>query len=202
MKIKIPENISDITLDQYMKYVKLIERTDLSEFELNKRLVSIFCNISIHKMDYVDAKDFVSLVEDISKAINQDAEFTNKFTLNDTEYGFIPNFDKLTSKEFFDLSYWCNEDMNDNLNRIMAILFRPINGKDKFGNYTIESYDGTEDRAVAFMHIPMNVVNGALVFFSSLAKELRLSIQKFTNQVQAKVEQHQTISQNGDGMQL
>ena len=100
------------------------------------------------------------------------------------------------------MSFWCNEDMNDNLNRIMAILFRPINGKDKFGNYTIESYDGTEDRAVAFMQIPMNVVNGALVFFSSLAKELRLSIQKFTNQVQAKEAQHQTTFQSGDGMQL
>ena len=199
MKITIPEDISDVTLDKYQKYSKLIERTDINDFEMNKRLVSLFCDIPYRKMDYVDSKDFAGLVEDIRTAINKDAKFVDRFTLNNIEYGFIPNFDKLTAKEFFDLSFYCNDEMSENLNRIMAILFRPINGKDTFGNYTIESYDGTEDRALAFMQMKMNVVNGALVFFSSLARELRLNIQKYTKVVQAKVEQLQTISQNGDG---
>jgi hypothetical protein len=152
-------------------------------------------------MDFVDSKDFAGLVEDIRTAINKDAEFVDRFTLNNIEYGFIPNFDKLTSKEFFDLSFYCNDEMSENLNRIMAVLFRPINGKDSFGNYTIESYDGTEDRALAFMQMPMNVVNGALVFFSSLARELRKDIQKYTEVVQAKVEQL-TTSKNGGGTVL
>ncbi len=192
MKVLLPENISDITLSQYMKYTKLIERTDLNVFEMNKRLVSIFCNISYHKLDSVDSKDFEGLVVDITKAINQDAEFVDRFTMNDIEYGFIPNFDKLTSREFFDLSLYCTDDLNENLNKIMAILFRPVNGTDKFKNYKIQSYNGTKDSALLMMECPMNVVNGALVFFSSLAKELRLSIQKSTNQVQAKVEQLQS----------
>lgn len=194
MKVLTPENIADTTLNQFMKYSKLIERTDLTDFEMNKRLVSIFCNIKYHDLNNVDAKDFVELVDDIKKAINQDAKFTDRFTLNDIEYGFIPNFDKLTSKEFFDLSLYCNEDMQQNLNKIMAILFRPVNGKDKFGNYTIESYDGTDASSVAMLEAPMNVVNGALVFFSSLARELRLNIQKSTMEVQAKVEQLRTTS--------
>lgn len=201
MKLLIPENISDVTLTQFMKYSKLIERTDLNDFEMNKRLVSTFCNIGYHKLNNVEAKDFDGLVTDIKNAINQEAKFVNRFTLNDIEYGFIPNFDKLTSKEFFDLSLYCNEDMQQNLNKIMAILFRPINGKDKFGNYKIETYNGTEDRAVTMLEAPMNVVNGALVFFSNLARELRLNIQKYTDQVQAKVDLHQSTLASGVGTQ-
>ena len=98
MKITIPEDISDVTLDKYQKYSKLIERTDINDFEMNKRLVSLFCDIPYRKMDYVDSKDFAGLVEDIRTAINKDAKFVDRFTLNNIEYGFIPNFDKLTAK--------------------------------------------------------------------------------------------------------
>ena len=41
IKLKIPENISDITLGQYQKYNKLTERTDLNEYDFSKRLLEI-----------------------------------------------------------------------------------------------------------------------------------------------------------------
>ena len=58
----------------------------------------------------------------------------------------------------------------------MAILFRPVQGR-LGANYMIKPYDaGKVEEYMAFINgIPMDRVNGALVFFSSIANELLLS---------------------------
>ena len=198
LKLKIPEDISDITLEQYQKYHKLTERDNLDEYSFNKRLVHIFCNIPYQKVDKVGIDDFSEVVGMIKKAIEQESEFKQRFFLNNVEYGFIPNLDKMTTKEYYDLSSY-GLDV-DNLHKIMAILFRPIKEKDKFGNYSIVEYNGDETEKDIMLQMPMNVVNGALVFFSSLAKELRIAIQKYSEKVQEKVNKLRTISENGVGM--
>lgn len=199
LKLKIPEDISDINLGQYQKYHKLTERENLDEYAFNKRVVHIFCDIPYQQVDRIGLDDFTDILLAISRAIEQDSAFTPRFFIGDVEFGFIPNLDKITSKEFFDLQSTGLEV--ENLHTLMAILFRPIKSKDKFGNYTIHSYNGTKDYEDIMKRMPMNVVNGALVFFSSLARELRKHIQKSTEREQARVNKLQTTLVNGDGTQ-
>jgi hypothetical protein len=200
MKITIPEDISDITLEQYQKYHKLTERTDLDEYNLNKRIIELFCGISFHEVDKIDAKDYIEILAMINTAISKDIEFVNRFEINGVEFGFIPNLDEITTAEYFDLSNYGLEV--ENLHKIMAVLFRPIKSKDKFGNYIIYDYDGTKEYADIMLKTPMNVVNGALVFFWTLAKELQTNIQKYTETVQGKVNKLRAISKSGDDMPL
>jgi hypothetical protein len=83
----------------------------------------------------------------------------------------------------------------------MAILFRPIKNEDKFGNYTIKKYKGTEG-CEQMKDIKLNLVNGALVFFLNLSKELQLSTQESLKEVERQREKMQhNSSKSGDGIQ-
>src|SRR5690606_2396064 len=101
------------------------------------------------------------------------------------EYGFVPNLDKITTREFVDLSTSGVEV--EELHKTMAVLFRKVTDKDAFKNYKIEYYSGTEETAEAMKDMRMNIVNGALLFFCNLARELKISIQKSTQAEQARV---------------
>lgn len=211
MKILIPEDISDITLGQYQRYIKLSERTDLDELNFNKRIIEIFCGVSFKDTDKIPAKDYLDIIQMLHTAINKDSEFVNRFEMNGVEFGMIPNFDNITFDEYIDLSnygqelYIDDEDSKVNvesLHKLMAVLFRPITTKDSFGNYSIVNYNGTKDYAEVMKGMPMNVVNGSIVFFCNLSRELQEHILKSTEAEELKRAQKQvTTLANGIGMQ-
>lgn len=208
MKITLPENTSEITLKQYIAYYKLITRTDLKPFDVAKRKVSIFTGIKFHDLDKISQSDFADILLQIEKALNEEAKFINRFTMGGIEFGFIPNFDKITTKEHADLFtyelYNEENEMNvDVLPNIMAILFRPIINSDSFDNYKIAEYNGTSETKDYMLGMPLSVVNGAIFFFLSLSKELSNHILKFTKEVEQRKEKKQAITSiSGDGMQL
>jgi len=82
----------------------------------------------------------------------------------------------------------------------MAVLFRPIKNKDVLGNYEIIKYKGTKQYSDIMKHMPLSIVNGSLVFFSSLANELISYTQKYMIQEPAREKQQTIISKNGGGM--
>jgi hypothetical protein len=85
----------------------------------------------------------------------------------------------------------------------MAILFRPITNRDGFKNYQIENYEGTKKYSEAMKLMPMNIVNGALGFFSLLAKELREhTLKSMTEEEQQKEAKLLDTLKNGDGIVL
>tara|TARA_R110000803_G_scaffold97038_3_gene165181 strand:+ start:731 stop:1333 length:603 start_codon:yes stop_codon:yes gene_type:complete len=199
MKLKLPENIEDITLDQYQKYTVLVGREDLDEISFNKRLISIFTDLKFRDIEKVAYKDYEFIVAQITLALTQEAEFKSTFKINGVEFGFIPNLNDISTGEYVDLS--THGTTIENMHKVMAVLFRPIKSKDFFGNYEIEPYTGTKRYAELMKYTPLSIVNGALVFFYNLSKELRIATQKSTIAVQAKVNELQAISKNGDGTQ-
>jgi hypothetical protein len=154
----------------------------------------------------VSYKDFASLLSDIDKALEQDCKFKNRFFIDDIEFGFIPNLQKITSGEFFDLQAYSKEVDEgkgipiETLNSLMAILFRPVKKKDKLDNYAIKNYKGTERYGELMKRTPMNIVKGALVFFWSLSRELQKDITRCTLEAQVKEQKHQTSLRSGVGM--
>jgi hypothetical protein len=90
----------------------------------------------------------------------------------------------------------------DNLHLLMSVLFRPVTNTDAFGNYSIMPYTGIKEYSDVMKQTPMNVVNGALVFFLNLSRELNNHIQKCIAQEQVRVNKRATISENGIGMPL
>lgn len=198
MKIIIPESLNDITLAQFQKYDALTKREDLDVYNFNKRKIEIFTGVKANDVDNIKQVDLEEILNTIDKALNQTTEFKPTFKINDVEFGFIPNLDDITGAEFSDLSLHGMEV--ESLNNVMAVLFRPIKKKDAFGNYSIIKYQGTKLYADVMKYMPMSIINGALVFFSSLANELLICTQRFMKEEQARENQQAITSQSGVGM--
>lgn len=184
MKVILPENQSEITLEQYQRYVKLLERTDLDIYNFNRRKLEIFTPLSFKDTENVTQVDFEFCLNQIDKALNEEVEFVNRFFIGNVEFGFIPNLDEMTTAEYVDLNKYTNTA--DTLHYLMAILFRPIIKKDSFGNYEIQNYQGTKEYFELMKKMPLSIANGSLFFFINLSTELQNYILRYTKEAQKK----------------
>jgi hypothetical protein len=199
MKLILPEHIGEITLGQFQKYNLLLENHDYSEMEFQSKKIAIFTKLDEKSCDLLTSKDRKECLDIIDNSLNHTIEFTNKFDFNGKKYGFIPNLDNISGFEFADLTT-AGMDVK-NLHVVMAVLFRPIINEDKFGNYQIEPYNGTQSTEEAMKQLPLHLVNGALFFFLNLAKELRIHTLKSTEAELKKVKTLVTTLRSGGGMQ-
>ena len=185
MKISLPESIEDITLEQSVQLDKLNAKRDtLDDMSFIKRFLVIFTGMKFRDIGNVNVDDFNMMFAEVTKALETESPFKDRFTLDGIEYGFAPNLDEITIGEYIDLSNYGNS--LETMHKVMAVLFRPVINTDSFGNYEIASYDGTKDRADIMKQAPMNIVSGMLVFFCSLSRELRNHILKSTEEVGAQ----------------
>ena len=192
MEIILPENIGEITLRQFLKYEDLITR-DLDIYNFNKRKIEIFTKIPFKQIDNIRGVDAERILKQIDTALTTDVEFNNKFEMHNIEFGFIPNLDKMSLGEYADLSKH-GVDKNS-LHNLMAILFRPIVNKSN-DRYEVMSYNGTEEYAEMMKDMPLNIVNGALVFFYNLANELQEATQKYLSEELLREMKPKTISKS------
>jgi hypothetical protein len=101
--------------------------------------------------------------------------------LKGKQYGMIPDLTAITLGEHVDL---VNNVKKDNLYitlpKAVAILYRPVT-KVLGGKYDIEPYDHKKhlsaDNLEAIGDMPMNVVAGASLFFSTICKELSANLE-------------------------
>ena len=103
-----------------------------------------------------------------------------------TKYGFIPKLDEMTYGEYLDLTTYF-KDMWDNMPTIMSVLYRPIVEEDVRG-YKIKPYSGTtEDTEELFKNfITMDIVWGAIGFFTSLQNDLLKGILTYSQKILKK----------------
>ena len=185
IKIRVPENIADITLDQYVKFEALRAREDkITEQGMIERVISLFTGMKKQDVKKLVYTDYEGLMAQIIAACEQEVEFEERFILNGVEYGFIPNLDEITTAEYVDIST-IGMDFKE-MHKIMAVLFRRVTKEDAFGNYEILPYKYDKAICEEMRQCPMNIVNGALVFFWSLSRELKEAIQRFTSQAEEK----------------
>jgi hypothetical protein len=120
------------------------------------------------------------------KAMNgHGAVFKNRFTLNGTDFGLIPDFKrKLTGGAFADLMHFTkNENIKQDIAKVLCILYRPISAVHG-DTYDIEVYDSAKHlkNEEHMMKLTMDVVNGVLLFFSIIRKDLQSNSQAYLDQ--------------------
>jgi len=186
IKIMLPENISDITLEQYQKFEKLkATGEDLDNRRYAEKLIAIFTDLKKQQIKKLIFKDYEFLVESIVAALSQEVVFQQRFEFEGVEYGMIPNLDEISMGEYADLKEYGSDI--DNMHKVMAVLFRPVVKSDMYDNYDIEAYNGTKGRDLIMKRLPMNIVQGALVFFYNLASELETAILKYMEKAQERL---------------
>lgn len=197
LAITIPTDLSEITLGQYQKFLKISDQNEESEF-IHHKMIEIFCNVELKYVTQFKRKQIVQIVTTINSLFEKIPPFKNKFTLNGTEYGFIPNLDDISQGEYMDLDNYI-VDIAD-LHRAMAVMYRPIKSKSK-EKYSIEPYEGSDVYADKMLDAPLNIVLSARVFFYHLGNELLKStlIYLEENPQMQLLMSKQTSENDGDG---
>ena len=178
VEVKIPNSWADITYNDYMKFYNDIKPwTGTAEFasKVNEKAAFYFCNVSPDVLYKLPAAVLDKVLEKISTFVNlkyNDMPLIKSFTVEDTEYGFIPALDEMSYGEYLDLVNYC-KDVIPNVPMIFSVLYRPITRHHKT-DYLISEYSGTSDASIAMMKhvLTMDIVFGALGFFLDLLKDL------------------------------
>lgn len=196
----VPESLNEITLGQYQKFYKLINNNPDSEF-VRQKTVSIFCNVEMKDVRQMLLSSIDEVYNGLIELFNGSPELISRFTINNIEFGLIPNFDDMSAGEFADLDDY-NSDV-EQWHKCMAVLYRPVTKKlAKF--YDIEPYKGTEQYAETMKDTPVAIVLAVQVFFYNLSKELLSVTMDYLEQLpqsdkQIIVEKASSLK-NGDGI--
>jgi len=197
LTLNIPETLSEVTLDQYQRWLKVADGKELDNF-LQQKMIEIFCGVTLKQVLMIKAKDIEAIVADISKLFEtKDSKFIDRFSYNNQEFGFIPKLDDMTFGEYVDLdNYLADWQL---MHKAMGVLFRPITFKKK-NQYLIEEYE-TADK-YNMKQMTLDVVFGSIVFFYHLRNELQKHILNYlANQTEVPISQElRTSLQNGVGI--
>ena len=190
VKLIIPDNWNDITINTYQEYVKIQEGKG-SEKNKVIRSIALLCGTTpfvVKKMAYTDLLDIMNIIKAMIDTEPTEDDFKKLFTLKKIEYGFCPNLNKLTTGEYIDLETYCKEPI-ENLHIIMSILYRKVTHKVN-DRYAIEPYDPDQFKEEVFKECPMSIALSSLGFFLTLGSELAKISQQFLvaqNTTQQKV---------------
>ena len=193
MKIKIPTSLSDIRLEQFLLFQKVIKENQSDAF-VSLAMVSIFCDISVPDAQNIELKDFNEIVLQISEVLKQQPRFIQRFIYNGKEYGFIPNLDDIPAGEYIDLETYLKSE--DTYPKAMNVLYRPIANKMK-NLYNIEDYKGEH---TDFNKLNLEIVLGSMLFFWNLSNELLISMKDYLAQPKNKILLETALAQNGVGI--
>ena len=197
MKIEviIPNDLSEITLDQYQRFLKIQENNTDEKF-LTSKMIEIFCGIKLPEVLKMRVNDVALITNILTEMFENIPQLVQRFKMNGVEYGFIPDLDDMSLGEYIDLDTYLGDW--ENIHRAMAVLYRPI--KNKSGNrYNIKDYDGKGFEDMKDM--PLDAVLSSIVFFYNLGIELSKAMMNYleTTEEEALTE-YLNSQQNGVGI--
>lgn len=166
LSITIPENLNDVSLGQYQKWLKIAKDKEQDHF-LQKKMIEIFCNVPLKQVLQIKANDIKNICLEISKLFTKEPRFIDRFNLNGKEFGFVPSLDEMTFGEYVDLDTYLNDW--DLMHKAMGVLFRPITYKKK-KQYLIEDYERADKYDMKDM--TLDIVFGATVFFYNFKERI------------------------------
>jgi hypothetical protein len=222
LKIKVPDYLS-------IKHYKQISKMDhLSNLDKMIRTIGILTDLdreTVRQMDTFDLQTVFSTVSE--QLINLKSEFYPIIEIEGQLFGYVP-ISKLTLGEYIDLEN-LNKDAINNLEQIMALLYRPIvkhkfygvkwavksgyklaldEAENLFKYYTVEKYtpELRKDNAKVMENFPASFAIGAMTFFLHNGNLLLLGSEISSDNKKQKMVQIKEMSQKmtspdtGDGL--
>lgn len=196
--IQVPTKLSDITLEQFQAFNRVLDETDNEIFVAHK-MIAIFCKIRMSDVIRIRQIDNNSIAETLRKMLEGEKKFIQRFKLGGKEFGFIPNLEDISSGEYADLDKYISDW--ETMHKALAVMYRPIT-KTKGDKYEIEPYEGSATYAEVMKYAPLDVAFGSLVFFYHLGSELlKATLTYLEKEVVGMTTQlNHSLTQNGDGI--
>lgn len=169
---------SDVTLD---KWIKLISKKEKTTSQEAIETLSVLTDIPKKLIKELSINDVAAIMKRISYLQEKaDTSLKRIIKINDIEYGFHPNLEEITLGEYADIETYLKNGLEDNLTKLMSVLYRPITERDG-DNYSIEAYglSNARMRAEKFKKMKAKDVNSSLVFFWTFVKQLLICLQQY-----------------------
>jgi hypothetical protein len=195
--ITVPDKLSEITLGQYQKYLK-IQKDSTDDKFLSIKMIEIFCGISLDKVMKLKLSDVNAICSILVDMFNEQPPLKKHFILDGKEYGFIPNLEDISFGEYVDLdNYLSDWDMMD---KAMEVLYRPV--KLRHGKrYSIEEYKAIDTGVMKDM--PLDAALGAVLFFYHLGIDLSTTMMNYLEHKEERaLQQYLNSTQNMDGINV
>jgi len=195
VEITIPDSLSEVTLDQYQRYLKIQDNNQDEKF-LASKMIEIFCGVKLSdtlKMKYADVDGICNILVDM---FNEKPQLVTKFKMKGVEYGFIPKLDDISLGEYIDLDAFLGDW--ENMHRAMAVLYRPIDTK--YGDkYSIKDYEAGDGEVMKDM--PLDAVISSIIFFYHLGIDLSQAMMNYLEeQEETSLVQYLNSEQSGVGI--
>ena len=169
---------SDVTLD---KWIKLISKKEKTTSQEAIETLSVLTDIPKKLIKELSINDVAAIMKRISYLQEKaDTSLKRIIKINDIDYGFHPNLEEITLGEYADIETYLKNGLEDNLTKLMSVLYRPITERDG-DNYSIEAYglSNARMRAEKFKKMKAKDVNSSLVFFWTFVKQLLICLQQY-----------------------
>lgn len=173
MRLKIPTELQDITLDQVQRVLLIDQNKDIEDFAKMVHSVAIMTNKKAAEIGQVRYEDLEGIYNRIFNMINGEGTAALQRTVRylNREYAFIEDVRDMETGAFVDIDEMAKpENYASNLHKIMAVLYRPIDAqigeRYRLKSYVKEDPKEREQRQAIFLkHMTFDVVRGAAGFF-------------------------------------
>lgn len=203
IELSVPDALSDITLGQYQKYLKILDQNkdddNAAEF-INMKTIEIFCDVDFKDVLKIPLSEAEKVLTIINKAFEEKPDIIRHFKLLSVDMGFIPNLERISLGEYIDVE---NNIVDwQTMHKAMAVLYRPVNFKSR-EKYTVAPYEPSDEVSELMKEMPLDVAMSSMVFFYDLGMELLKAIPTFIQKNLTEEQTYllkQTLAQSGVGI--
>ena len=203
IELSVPDALSDITLGQYQKYLKILDQNkdddNAAEF-INMKTIEIFCDVDFKNVLKIPLSEAEKVLTIINKAFEEKPDIIRHFKLLSVDMGFIPNLERISLGEYIDVE---NNIVDwQTMHKAMAVLYRPVNFRSK-EKYTVAPYEPSDEVSELMKEMPLDVAMSSMVFFYDLGMELLKAIPTFIQKNLTEEQTYllkQTLAQSGVGI--
>jgi hypothetical protein len=193
--ITVPTSLSEVTLKQYQKFLKIQEMNE-DEMFLQTKMIEIFCGVEHKDVLSIKVLDAERITKMLGDLFTQKPDLVRSFKIDDVTYGFIPSLDDMTLGEYVDLDTFLGDWKN--IHNAMNVLYRPVVQRSA-ERYKIADYDTTtKDR---LLDMPMDAVISSIFFFFHLGIDLSIAMSHYSQEEMVKQQVlPQDLEKSGVGM--
>ena len=175
LSFNIPESFDELNLGRYQRLMAVLKKDeDVHDIEKVIRILNCITDIPKRQLYGLDMKSIGKLGKHLTTFLETvpTDELKHFIEIEGVEYGFHPQLSEITMGEWVDIDTYIGQGVEENLHKIMSVLYRPIVEKD--GDlYCIEEYKPCQKRQELFKNkLKVGDFYGVSVFFSDLGREL------------------------------
>jgi len=156
-----------MTIKEYMSIKNLYDLHEGDSKKIVNGLLEMNKDIKLKDAN----KKVLKYFQELNK---QNSDLVQRFRHDGVEYGLIPDFEEMLTKEYLDIDKY-EKDFNQ-IHRLMAVFYRPIT-KSKGDKYLIEDYKGTSKYSDIMLEVDVSIYQKLIGFFLTLNQILLKDIQ-------------------------